>query len=58
MRSSSYIPGIVLIIVGSIFLLQKQNLIPNIGPLMRDWWPVILIVVGVILLVRRSRRGA
>ena len=57
MRPSSYIPGIVLILIGSYFLLEKQNLIPNIGPLMRDWWPVILIVVGVTLLVRRSRRG-
>ena len=57
MRSSSYIPGIVLILLGGYFLLEKQNLIPNIGPLMRDWWPVILIVIGVTLLVRRSRRG-
>jgi len=56
-RSSSYIPGIILIVIGSYFLLEKRNLIPNIGPLMRDWWPVILIVIGVILLVRRSRRG-
>jgi hypothetical protein len=56
-RSSSKIPAIVLIVIGSYFLLEKQRLIPNIGPLFRDWWPVILIVVGVILLVRRSGRG-
>jgi len=57
-RSSSKIPAIVLIVIGSYFLLEKRNLVPNLGPLFRDWWPVILIVIGVILLVRRSgRRG-
>lgn len=51
----SRIPAIILIVLGTFFLLQKQRLIPDIGPLFRDWWPVILIVAGVWLLVRSRR---
>ena len=57
MRSNSYIPAIALILIGTYFLLEKRHLIPNFGGLFHDWWPVILIVIGVILLLRRSRRG-
>ena len=57
MRSNSYVAPIVLILLGTYFLLEKQHLIPSIGPLFRDWWPAILIVIGVLMLVRRSRRG-
>ena len=56
-RSKSYVPAIVLIVLGTYFLLEKQHLIPSIGPLFRDWWPAILIAVGVLLLIRQSRRG-
>ncbi|MGH8720758.1 MAG: LiaF transmembrane domain-containing protein [Burkholderiales bacterium] len=28
--------------------------IPHIGPLLRQWWPVLLIVLGVVMLVQRS----
>jgi len=44
----------VLIIVGTLFLLSNLGLIPQLGPLLRQWWPLILIVVGVIMLVQRS----
>ena len=46
--------ALVLIIVGTLFLLSNLGLIPKLGPLLHQWWPVILIVVGVIMLVRRS----
>jgi Domain of unknown function (DUF5668) len=46
--------ALVLIIVGTLFLLSNLGLIPQLGPLLHQWWPVILIVVGVIMLVRRS----
>jgi hypothetical protein len=45
----------VLIIVGTLFLLANLGLIPQLGPLLRQWWPLILIVVGVVMLVQRSR---
>jgi hypothetical protein len=44
--------GVLLIVVGVIFLLQ------NFGLLVWDWdrvWPVLLIVIGILLLVRRWR---
>jgi hypothetical protein len=46
--------AIVLIIVGALFLMSNLGLIPQIGPLLRQWWPLILIVVGVVMLVQRS----
>ena len=57
MRSGSRITAIILIVLGSYFLLQKQHLIPDFGPLFHDWWPVLLIILGVFLLVRQGRRG-
>jgi hypothetical protein len=46
--------AIVLIIVGTLFLLSNLGVIPQLGPLLRQWWPLILIVVGVFMLVQRS----
>ncbi|HTR57839.1 MAG TPA: DUF5668 domain-containing protein [Casimicrobiaceae bacterium] len=46
--------ALVLIIVGTLFLLSNLGLIPQLGPLLRQWWPLILIVVGVVMLVQRS----
>lgn len=54
MLSRSRICAIVLIIVGGLFLLANLGVIPEIRPLLRQWWPLILIVVGVLLLVQRS----
>lgn len=45
--------AVVLIVVGVLFLLSNLGWIPQLGPLLRQWWPVILIVVGVGMLVRR-----
>lgn len=44
----------ILIIVGVLFLLSNLGLVPQLGPLLRQWWPLILIVVGVVMLVQRS----
>ena len=46
--------AIVLIILGTLFLLSNLGVVPQLGPLLRQWWPLILIVVGVIMLVQRS----
>jgi lipopolysaccharide export LptBFGC system permease protein LptF len=56
-RSGSRITAIVLILLGVFFLLQKRGLIPDLGPLVHAWWPVLLILAGVVILVRRGRRG-
>ncbi|MEO7773686.1 MAG: DUF5668 domain-containing protein [Steroidobacteraceae bacterium] len=57
MRARSNVFAVLLIIVGTYFLLARRHLIPDFGPLFHDWWPALLIIAGVILLVRRSRRG-
>ena len=45
----------LLIILGLIFLLSKFDWMPGLTPLLFDWWPLILIAVGVSRLLRHSR---
>ena len=45
--------ALVLIIVGVLFLLSNLGWIPQLGPLLRQWWPLILIVVGIVMLIQR-----
>jgi hypothetical protein len=56
MQSRSNFTAYLLIALGIYFLLSKLDLIPNIIPMLFDWWPVILIVIGVSMLVRRASR--
>ncbi|MEO8160843.1 MAG: DUF5668 domain-containing protein [Arenimonas sp.] len=53
----SPIVAILLIVFGVLLLLQKQRLIPDLGPLFHDWWPLLLVIAGVGLLIRRGKRG-
>jgi cell wall-active antibiotic response 4TMS protein YvqF len=46
--------AIVLIVVGTLFLLSNLGVVPQLGPLLRQWWPLILIVIGIIMLVQRA----
>lgn len=46
--------AVILIIVGVLFLLSNLGWIPQVGPLLRQWWPLILIIVGVRMRVQRS----
>ena len=45
--------AIILIVVGALFLLSNLGLLPRLGPLFAQWWPLILIAVGVAMLLRR-----
>jgi hypothetical protein len=47
------IPALILITLGIAFLLSNFGLLPRLGPLFAQWWPAILIIVGVTMLVRR-----
>lgn len=51
------IGAVVLIVVGTVFLLNNLGItrlsVPEIAA---TWWPVVLIVAGVSLLARRRRR--
>lgn len=53
-RKSLFAP-LLLIALGVYFLLSNFGMIPHLGPLIARWWPLILIVVGVVLLLRRGR---
>ena len=53
MRTKSKIGAYGLIGLGIIFLLSNYGWLPNLGKLMAKGWPLILIIVGVLLLVRR-----
>lgn len=45
--------AILLIVAGALLLLSNLGLLPRLGPLFAQWWPLILIVVGALMLLRR-----
>jgi hypothetical protein len=47
--------AVILIVLGSLFLLSNFHLIPRVEHLFRQWWPVLLIVTGVYLLMSRGK---
>ncbi len=57
MKSKSRIGAYILIGLGIIFLLSNLGLLPRLRPLMAQWWPVILIIVGIWLLLRHKSGG-
>jgi len=54
MKSKSRIGAYILIGLGIIFLLSNLGWLPRLRPLMAQWWPLILIVGGILLLLRRK----
>ena len=53
MRNRSAAGALILIVLGLLFLFSNLGWLPRLGPLFAQWWPLILIVVGVSLLLRR-----
>ena len=47
--------ALVLIGLGALFLMSNFGMLPHVGPIFRQWWPVVLIIAGIYLLV--NRRG-
>ena len=47
------IAAIILIVLGALFLLSNLGMLPRLGPLFAQWWPLILIVVGASMLLRK-----
>lgn len=55
-NNGALILGLLLIVVGLAFLLPDRHVLPWFGwGLLRIGWPLILIVVGALLLLRSSR---
>ena len=53
MHAKPKIGALILIVLGVLFLLSNFGWIPRLGPLFAQWWPVILILVGISLLGKR-----
>jgi hypothetical protein len=53
MFRKSRTPALILIALGVLFLLSNFGLLPRLGPLFAQWWPVLLIVIGASMLLRR-----
>ena len=53
-RSTTIVPGVVLVIVGTIFLLGSLGVIDQ-G--VRELWPLIPIEVGLLIIYRRAGRA-
>ena len=49
-RKRKYMLGLILVALGGYFILQR--FMPHYFNL-NDWWPIILIIIGVVLLFRR-----
>ena len=58
MRSHSRTGAFILILIGVIFLLINLGVLPvaELKALLAQWWPLILILVGVAMLLR-PRKG-
>ena len=54
MRARSIVGPVILIGVGTLFLLSNLGWIPHLGQLLLIWWPLILIVIGVSMLLERA----
>jgi len=54
MRSRSRSGAFILILIGVIFLLINLGVLPvaELKALLAQWWPLILILVGVAMLLR------
>ena len=58
MRTRSRTGAYILILIGAIFLLINLGVLPvaELRALLAQWWPLILILVGVAMLLR-PRKG-
>ena len=49
-------PGIILIVVGLLFLLRNFGFDLHLGELFATWWPLLLVALGVGMLFKNPRR--
>lgn len=57
MRKDSNLLAYILIVLGVYFLALKFGWVPHLGYLIMEWWPLVLIVAGVVMIVRNQNRG-
>jgi lia operon protein LiaF len=49
------VPGILLIVIGILFLLRKFGFNLHLGELFATWWPLALVALGVGMLLKPRR---
>jgi hypothetical protein len=49
----SRVVALILIIAGALLLASNLGWIPQLRPLLQHWWPLILIAIGLVMLIRR-----
>lgn len=54
MRRDGLTGPLILIVIGSFFLLRKWVDIPPLWEMVTDWWPLILIGIGAMQLLQRA----
>jgi hypothetical protein len=52
MRNNSNVTAYLLIGLGVYFLALKFGWVPHLGYIIMEWWPLVLVVAGVVILVR------
>jgi hypothetical protein len=45
---------IILIAIGTFFLMRRWVDIPPLWTIMREWWPALLIAIGVLQILQRT----
>ncbi|NUR21782.1 DUF5668 domain-containing protein [Frateuria sp.] len=49
------VPGVLLIVIGLLFLLRNFGFDLHLGQLLATWWPLAVIAVGVSMLFKGKR---
>lgn len=49
----SRVAAIILIVAGALLLASNLGYLPRLAPLFHQWWPLILVVIGMLMLARR-----
>ena len=53
-HNRSFWPGLIILVLGVLFLLDNLD-VASFGHMTRTYWPLILIIIGIALLMRRQR---
>ena len=53
MRFRSNFGALVLIVAGCLLLASNMGYLPRLGPLFHQWWPLLLVILGVAMPLRR-----
>jgi len=56
--NSRQIWGLILVVIGGLFLLRNLDIIDYSWRHVEDYWPVVLIIVGAVLILRYIRQDS